>query len=112
MDWNEAMRDIKRDLKELRPAIAEVNGSFNELAKHATKPGALDTKTKELIAVAIGVAKQCNECIGFHMKAAIMAGATREEVSETLGMCVYMGGGPSLMYAGKALAAYDQFTAK
>ncbi|HSF91840.1 MAG TPA: carboxymuconolactone decarboxylase family protein [Paracoccaceae bacterium] len=111
MDWNVEMRDIKRDLKELRPAIADVQAGFSDLAAAATQAGALDTKTKELIAVAIGIAKQCDDCIGFHVKAAIIAGATREELAETIGMCVYMGGGPSLMYGAKALAAFDQFSA-
>ena len=111
MDWNNEMRDIKKDLGALRPAIADVSIAFGDLAQAATAPGDLDTKTKELIAVAIGVATRCEDCIGFHVKAALMAGATREELSETIGMCVYMGGGPSLMYGAKALAAYDQFAA-
>lgn len=111
MNWNDEMHDIKKDLGALRPAIADVSIAFGDLARAATAPGALDTKTKELIAVAIGVAKQCEDCIGFHVKAAVMAGATRDEISDTIGMCVYMGGGPSLMYGAKALAAFDEFTA-
>jgi len=111
MDWNEEMRDIKKDLGALRPAIADVSAAFGDLARAATEAGALDTKTKELLAVAIGVAKQCEDCIGFHVKAAVIAGATRDEISDTIGICVYMGGGPSLMYGAKALAAFDQFTA-
>ena len=110
MDWNVEMRDIKKDLGALRPAIANVSTAFGDLAQAATSEGELDTKTKELIAVAIGVAIRCEDCIGFHVKAAMIAGATREEVSETIGMCVYMGGGPSLMYGAKALAAFDQFS--
>ena len=110
MDWNEEMRDIKKDLGALRPAIADVSGAFGDLARAATSAGALDTKTKELLAVAIGIAKQCEDCIGFHVKAAVIAGASRDEICDTIGMCVYMGGGPSLMYGAKALAAFDQFT--
>ena len=110
MDWNNEMHDIRKDLGALRPAIADVSVAFGDLARAATEPGALDTKTKELIAVAIGMATRCEDCIGFHVKAAVMAGATREEISDTIGMCVYMGGGPSLMYGAKALAAFDQFT--
>lgn len=109
MDWNNEMHDIRKDLGALRPAIADVSVAFGDLARAATAPGELDTKTKEFIAVAIGVATRCEDCIGFHVKAAIIAGATREEISETIGMCVYMGGGPSLMYGAKALAAFDQF---
>lgn len=110
MDWNNEMHDIRKDLGALRPAIADASTAFGDLARAATAPGELDTKTKELIAVAIGVATRCEDCIGFHVKAAIIAGATREEISETISMCVYMGGGPSLMYGAKALAAFDQFS--
>ena len=64
-----------------------------------------------LIALALGVAAHCDACIGFHMKALVRLGATLPEIEEALGMCVYMGGGPSLMYASNALAAYKEFTA-
>ena len=70
---------------------------------------ALNLKTKELIALGISVAIRCDDCIGFHVKAALDQGATREEVIETLGMAIYMGAGPSVMYATHALEAYEQF---
>ena len=111
MHWKEEMRDIREDLKITRPAIPDVAAAFSDLAAAATQPGVLDTKTKELIAVGIGIAKQCEDCIGFHVKAAMMAGATREEIAETVGMCIYMGGGPSLMYGAKAMAAFDEYSA-
>lgn len=82
---------------------------FSALARAATAEGALDVKTKELIALAIGIATRCDGCIAFHAKAAAKHGATREEILETLGMSVYMGGGPSFMYAGQALEAFEQF---
>ena len=74
-------------------------------------PGALDEKTKELIAMAIGVANRCDACLGFHAKALVRLGATPEEFREMLGVAVYMGGGPSLMYAANAMAAYEEFAA-
>lgn len=70
----------------------------------------LDEKTKELIAIAIAVAGRCDACIGFHAKALVRLGATPEEFREMLGVCVYMGGGPSLMYAANALAAFEEFS--
>jgi len=85
--------------------------AFGELARAATTTGALDEKTKELIAVAIAVAIRCDGCIGFHVKALVRLGATREELNETLGMAVYLGGGPSLMYSANALAAFEEFSA-
>lgn len=79
------------------------------MAKAATTTKVLDEKTKEMIALALGVAAHCEGCLGYHAKALARLGATREEVGEALGMAVYMGGGPSLMYAADALRAYDQF---
>ena len=67
-------------------------------------------KTKELIALALGVAAHCDGCLGFHTRTLVKLGATREEIAETLGMAIYMGGGPSLMYAADAMRAFDQFT--
>jgi AhpD family alkylhydroperoxidase len=64
-----------------------------------------------LIALAIGVAVHCDDCIAFHVKAALEKGATHEEITETLGMAIYMGAGPSVMYANHAFAALQQFEA-
>jgi AhpD family alkylhydroperoxidase len=81
---------------------------FGDLAAAATKDGVLDKKTKELIALALGVAARCDGCLGFHTQALARLGASRQEVIETLGMATYMGGGPSLMYAADALTAFEQ----
>lgn len=97
---------------ELRRAISPVMQGFGALAKAATAPGAVDQKTKEMVALAIGVTQHCDGCIGYHSKALVELDATREEVAELLGMCVYMGGGPALMYAADALRAFDQFAAQ
>ena len=67
-------------------------------------------KTKELIALAIGVATRCDDCIAFHAKAAAQLGATPDEIQETLGMAIYMGAGPSVMYASHAWQAFLQFS--
>lgn len=83
--------------------------SFSELGRAATATGVLDAKTKELIALALSVAARCDPCIGFHKKALVKLGATRQEIDETLGVTTYMGGGPSLMYAANAIAAFDEF---
>ena len=111
MDKNypEIVRQISANLKKLRGDIPDTMKGFALLAQAATRDGALDKKTKELIALALGVASHCDSCIGFHTEALVKLGATREEVEETLGMAVYMGGGPSLMYAADAIAAYEQF---
>jgi AhpD family alkylhydroperoxidase len=81
---------------------------FGELGRAATAPGALDAATKELIALALSVGARCDPCIGFHTQALAKLGATRQQVHETLAVATYMGGGPSLMYAASAVAAFDE----
>lgn len=110
-DYTQITKDISTNLKTLRTDIPDVMQGFSSMAKAATDDGALDKKTKELIALAIGVSARCDGCIGFHTQALVKLGVTKEEFEETLGMAVYMGGGPSLMYAADAMRAYEQFTA-
>jgi AhpD family alkylhydroperoxidase len=107
----EITRHISANLKGLREDIPDTMQAFSAMAKAATRDGALDKKTKELIALALGVAAHCDACIGFHAEACVKLGVTRAEVEEALGMAVYMGGGPSLMYAAEAMAAVEQFSA-
>lgn len=95
-------------IAKLRAGAPEPMRAFSALARESLKPGALDVKTKELIAIGIAIATRCDGCIGFHAKAAIKAGATREEILETLSMAIYMGAGPSMIYAAEALRAFDE----
>lgn len=108
-NYPEITKRISGNIKVLRKDITETMQGFSTLAVSASKDGALSKKTKELIALAIGVSTRCDGCIGFHTEALVKLGATREEIEEALGMAVYMGGGPSLMYAADALSAYEQF---
>lgn len=111
MDWKVELADANQMLAAYRRASPEGAAGFSAMHKAAMGPGALGTKEKELMCIAIGIVRQCNDCIGFHVKAAIAAGATREEIAETITVTMYMGGGPAFMYGAKALAAYDQLTA-
>lgn len=111
-DYEALTKSISQYVGELRKAQPETMKGFSAMANSALEDGALDKKTKELIALAIGVALRCDGCIGFHTKTLVELGSTREEVCETLAMTVYMGGGPSLMYAADALRAYDQWAEK
>ena len=109
-DYKAITRDISAYMGELRKLTPEAMQGFSALAKGAGAEGVLDKKTKELIALAIGVTQRCDGCIGFHAKAAIKAGATREEILETLSMAIYMGAGPSMIYASEALRAFDELS--
>jgi AhpD family alkylhydroperoxidase len=108
--YRDLTQSVSAGLSTLRTSTPEVMRSFNDLGKSATASGAIDAKTKELIALALSVAARCDPCIGFHAKALVKLGATRQEVDETLGVTTYMGGGPSLMYAANAIAAFDEFS--
>lgn len=111
-DWPQMATELTAAIKEVRLGAPEVTKAFSAMAQAATKGGALDTKTKELIALGIAVAIRCDGCVAFHAKAAFQHGASRDEVMETMGMALYMGAGPSLMYAAQAVEAYDQFAAQ
>jgi AhpD family alkylhydroperoxidase len=108
-NWKDMIQGLSGPLRELRSGTPEVMKGFSAIAQAALKSNALETKTKELIALGISVATRCDDCIGFHVKAAVDHGATREELLETLGMAIYMGAGPSVMYASHAIEAFDQF---
>lgn len=108
-DYIAITRDISSGIKTLRKDIPDVMSGFSAMAGAATKDGALSKKVKELVALGIAISTRCDGCIGFHTEALIKLGTTKAEFEETLGLAVYMGGGPSLMYAGHAMAAWEQF---
>jgi AhpD family alkylhydroperoxidase len=110
-NWPQLVTELGSLLRSLRGGAPEVMKSFASMAQAATAAKALDSKTKELIALGIAVAVRCDDCVAFHTRAAVEQGATRDEVNETLGMAIYMGAGPSAMYASHALEAFTQFEA-
>ena len=73
------------------------------------KPGALDTKTKELIALGIAITVRCDGCISFHVHDAMEAGASQGEIAETVSVAILMGGGPSVVYGIEAMQALSQY---
>jgi len=108
-NWQEFISQTDGRMAEIRKGIPGVAKGFSEVARAAIAPGALDSKTKELIALAIGITARCDGCLAYHAKAAAKFGASREEIVETIGVAVYMGGGPSMIYGAEALAAFDAF---
>ena len=107
-DHASLIQGINESLSTFRKAQPDAMRGFAQLAQASMAEGVLSAKTKELIALAIGVTQRCSGCIGFHVKALIKLGCSRAELEEMLTVCVYMGGGPSLMYASEALAAWDK----
>ena len=108
-DWPARVSEVSAAVRQVRFGTPEVMKAFTSMAMAASEGGAIDGKTKELIAIAIAVAIRCDDCIAFHTQSAAKLGATREEIMEVMGMAIYMGAGPSLMYAAQAVEAFDQF---
>lgn len=106
-------KDVLTDLnplhRELRRAIPDVYKGFGELHKAAFTAGAIDLKTKELIALAIGVVEGCDGCIASHAQAAARAGASRQEAAEAIGVTFLMKGGPATIYGPRAYDAFCSF---
>ncbi|MCF6148722.1 MAG: carboxymuconolactone decarboxylase family protein [Candidatus Kuenenia sp.] len=85
---------------------------FTKLHQSTITEGALSKKFKELIALAIGITSRCEGCISIHIREALLAGASYQEIVETIGVAILMGGGPSMVYGAEALEALDQLEAK
>jgi AhpD family alkylhydroperoxidase len=106
-DHANLMQGINECLTPFRKSQSEAMQGFGQLARASMAEGTISAKNKELIALAIGITQHCSGCVGFHVKALLKLGCTREELEEMLTICVYMGGGPALMYSAEALKAWD-----
>lgn len=110
-DWKKTAVEVEKLLGEVMKGQPEVVRGFAQMGKAVKTDGALTGGQKELIALGISIAIRCDSCIAFHARNAAKADVTREEILETVGMAIYMGGGPSFGYGAQALEAFDQFKA-
>lgn len=111
MTFAERLNETRGQLRELNRLVPEAVKGFNALQKGAKEGGTLSVREKEYVALGIAIAQRCEPCILFHVEALKKAGGTREDLGDVCAMAVTMGGGPALMYAAKALAAWDEFAA-
>lgn len=109
-DYKQMMKDVSSKVAVLKKDQPDTLAGFYAMAGAATKAGVLDEKTKELITLAVAVAMRCEPCIAFHTNALVRLGATKEEIEETLGCVIYMGGGPALMYSAHTMEAFEQLS--
>jgi AhpD family alkylhydroperoxidase len=113
MSYGKSVRDdLRVPTRDLRHAIPQVYAGYRELHDSALAAGVLDVKTKELIALAIAVSKECDGCIAAHAHAAVLHGATPEEAAEAIGVTFLMNGGPATVYGARAFAAFQEFYAE
>ena len=108
-NYKELNKKINALVAEFGKENAGILKGFMQMHHTMKTKGALDQKTKELMALAIGVAIRCDGCIASHIQQALEYGASRTEIIETIGVAVYMGGGPALVYASLALKALNDF---
>lgn len=111
MDYPAALARIRDRSRVLAKTISEPMKGFATLSRSVKEGGVLGVKEKEFVALGISVAVRCEDCIAFHVEALMKAGGTREELADVLAMAVQMGGGPAVMYAGRALDCWDQLAA-
>ena len=109
-DWIEYSKDVDARSAALFNAAQGTMQAFRQLVAESSKEGALDKKTRELIALATAIAIRCEGCISFHTRALIKYGATREEVLGTIAVAIEMGGGPAAVYGAETLEAFDQLS--
>jgi AhpD family alkylhydroperoxidase len=110
-DFPQCYEKTVQMMGKLQENLPRSMAGFGQLHKAATADGALSHKVKELIALAIGITVRCDGCIAFHVHDALESGASRDEILETIGIAVLMGGGPSVVYGAEAMEAMEQLEA-
>lgn len=110
-NYPEAYRHIQDLMQELGENIPQTMSYFNRLRTKATEAGALDVKTKELIALGIAISIRYEGSVALHVRGALTAGATEDDIMETIGVAILMGGEPAVMCGCTAFEAMRQFQA-
>ena len=108
LDWNEYRKQLATTIAEIGRLSPETVRGYRELSDAGNKTARLDAKTRELIALDVAVARQCDGCITVHADAAVRLGASREEIAEALGVAVSVNAGAALVYSARVMDAVAQ----
>lgn len=111
-EMEKSINDFQETMKTLSKANRDGMRDFRSFMNSVLEEKALDTKTKELIALGTAITARCKYCIAIHVKKSLAAGATREEVLEAATVAILMGGGPALTYVTEVKKALDEFESK
>ena len=111
MDWNEYRKQVGAAITDMAKISPDTVRGYSQISGAAGKAGQLDAKTREMIALAVAVTRQCDGCIAVHVDAAVKAGATREEVMDALSVAVAMNAGAALVFSARVLDAFAARTA-
>lgn len=107
LDWNDYQKQLLGKIGEMGKLTPATVRGYRELSEANATGGRLDPKTRELIALAVAVTRQCDGCITVHTDAAIKRGASREEVAEALGVAIAVNAGAALVYSARVMDAYS-----
>ena len=110
-NWPETAKELSGLMNAARNGAPDTRAAFSKLGKAVGAPGALDPKTKERIALVLGIDARCDGELALHARATRQLGVTRAELLDVISMGVYRGGGPSAIYSAQALETCDQLTA-
>lgn len=102
------LKAAKMRIADYAKASPEIMKSMGTLSAAAIKAGQFSTAERELVAVAIAVVTHCDDCIVYHLDAARRHGAEEAQLVEALDVAIEMGGGPTLMYAARALEIFKE----
>ena len=105
LNWSEYKQQVTAGVGQLAAASPDIVRGYRVLSDAGQKSGKLDAKTRELIALAVAVTRQCDGCIAVHTDAAIQHGATREEIAEALGVAIAVNAGAALVYSTRVMDA-------
>ena len=106
LDWEQYRKQIRETTAEIARISPDIVRGYRTLSDAGLKTSVLGAKTRELISLAVAVTRQCDGCIAVHTDAALKAGATREEITEALGVAVAVNAGAALVHSARVIDAY------
>lgn len=106
---SEFYKNTLQIMGEYGKANPELMGAFAKMHKEAVKEGALSLKDKSLISLGISIGVRCEACIAVHVTGSLANGATSEEIIDVIGVAIYMGGGPSVVFGSMAYDMMKEF---
>jgi AhpD family alkylhydroperoxidase len=107
LEWNDYQKQLLERIGEIGKLSPDTLRGYQVLSSAGAKTGKLDAKTRELIALAVAVTRECDGCITVHTDAAAKHGATREEIAEALGVAIAVNAGAALVYSARVMDAFS-----
>ncbi len=108
-DMGQTMHDFKQGMGMMNKEASPVMDDFSTFMNSVLRDGAIDTRTKEMIALGMAITARCAYCIGIHVNKALHAGVTHAEIIEICEVAMLMGGGPAMTYIAEVKKALDMF---